>query len=339
MKKTDFDFYIPSESIALRPQKDRDYSRLLITDRAGRIEHSVFNKIGDYINKGDLLIMNDSKVIPVRLIVKKPSGGRLDLILVKELSEYKWEILCKGNYKGKIFIADYIEAYIDFDDKESVKTLTIHNPIKDILSKHGLMPLPPYIKRLPDEQDKIDYQTVYAEKDGSIAAPTAGLHFTHQLIYELKNKGVEIETITLHVGKGTFMPIKSLDISLHKMLDEQFEIKKTLIEKIIEYKKEKRRIIAVGTTTTRTLEGYFSEKYNLISSQNGSIRGWTDLFIYPGFQFNVLGGLITNFHLPCSTPLVLVSAFLGLEQTRRVYQIAIEKGYRFFSYGDAMLIL
>lgn len=338
MKKNDFFFDLPLDQIAIRPQNKRGLSKLLVTNKSGKIDHILFHQIGDFLNKGDMIIMNDSKVMPVRLIVRKPSGGKIDLILVREINQGKWEILCKGSYKGKVLIGNENEAFIDYDEKNLIKTMSFEKPFDEIVSRYGLMPLPPYIKRIPDERDKLDYQTIYAKHDGSIAAPTAGLHFTQQIIDDLKMRGVEFEFITLHVGKGTFMPVKSQEISSHKMLEEHFEIKTTLIEKIKDYKNEKRRIIAVGTTTTRTLEGFFSDNYKLLSSKNGSIRGTTDLFIYPTFKFQILNGLITNFHLPCSTPLVLVSAFLGIEQTKRVYQIAIENGYRFFSYGDAMLI-
>lgn len=337
MKTTDLHFELPPELIASRPVEGRDTSRLMRVSRDGQLWHGTFNQLVLHLNKGDLLVMNDTKVMPVRLRVRRPSGGLIDLVLVKELSEGLWEILCKSKYNGEVLIGDNIVAHISSETRK--KTLRLNHPIDEVIRQHGLMPLPPYIKRIPDERDKTDYQTVYASKEGSIAAPTAGLHFTERLIGELKDRGVEIETLTLHVGKGTFMPIKSSTVADHKMESEGFVIKTSLIERIKEQKRLNRRVIAVGTTTTRALEALFSGHCVIETSSNGSIYGSTDLFIYPGYEFKAIDGMITNFHLPGSTPLVLVCSLLGIEKTKEIYRIAIKEGYRFFSYGDAMLIL
>ncbi len=340
MKIDDLSFELPHNSIALRPLRDRASSRLLRVSRGGDIIiHSGFRELSEQLREGDLLIMNDSKVLPVRLRVNKTSGGVIDLILIREISEGVWEILCIGRYSGKVTIDGKIQGEISIDKNSAMKTITFKENVRNIIDKFGLMPLPPYIKRLPDELDRTDYQTVYASQEGSIAAPTAGLHFTESIIRSLKEKGVEIETLTLHIGRGTFMPIKSKDAAAHKMESERFTLKTSLIDKIHQYKKMGRRIIAVGTTTTRTLEGVFSGRYLLEAPNNGVISGSTDIFIYPGYTFRAIDGMITNFHLPRSTPLMLVAALLGIENTRKIYNIAIQKGYRFFSYGDAMLIL
>lgn len=337
MKTTDLSFELPSELIASRPVEGRDTSRLMRVSKDGQLWHGRFNQLVFHLNEGDLLVMNDTKVMPVRLRVRKPSGGIVDLMLVKEISEGLWEILCKSKYNGEVLIGDNIVAHLSSNTGQ--KTIRFDHPVDEILRQHGLMPLPPYIKRIPDERDKTDYQTIYASKEGSIAAPTAGLHFTEKLIKELKGRGVEIETLTLHVGKGTFMPIRSSTVSDHKMESEGFVIKKPLIEKIEKRKSSGSRVIAVGTTTTRALEALFSGHCVIETSSNGSIYGSTDLFIYPGYEFKAIDGMITNFHLPGSTPLVLVCSLLGIEKTKEIYRIAIKEGYRFFSYGDAMLIL
>ncbi len=345
---TDFDFDLPKHLIASRPLKQRDHSRLLVLHRDGKIEHRHFYNITDYLHKGDLLIMNDTKVFPARLLAKKTSGGKLDILLVKELGkENIWEVMYRGKYEGDVSIANNIKAFIWIEKKEGLdnkkkflKFLNFpSNNINDLIWSYGLMPLPKYIGRLPDKEDVITYQTVYAKKTGSIAAPTAGLHFTESLLDEIEKKGILIRTITLHVGVGTFKPIKTSLIANHEMEAEFFEIKQSVIEDIKRTKKNKNRVIAVGTTSTRTIEGFLGGNYKKIECGNLSICGYTDIFIYPGYQFKGIDCLITNFHLPRSTPLMLVSSLSDHNKILTAYKEAIDMNYRFFSYGDAMLIL
>jgi S-adenosylmethionine:tRNA ribosyltransferase-isomerase len=348
MKTADFDFNLPSELIALRPVPERDHARLLVIHRDGRTEHRIFSDIGGYLEYGDLLILNNTKVMPVRLIGSKPSGGKVDMILVKEKKGGVWEVLCRGHYAGPVSLRHSIEAELFYEDSRSAggekqRCLRFLNreakDIDELLERCGSMPLPPYIKRLPDEEDRERYQTVYAEKTGSIAAPTAGLHFTDDLLNGLSEKGVKIRRLTLHVGPGTFTPIKAEDLQRHAMQSEYFEIAAPLLGEIAEVKKSGKRVVTVGTTATRALEGFLSKAYLAAGNGDGTVRGYTDIFIHPGYQFRGADALLTNFHLPRSTPLMLASAFCGFEKLMRAYEEAISMGYRFFSYGDAMLIL
>ncbi len=341
MKTSDLTFELPNGAIALRPLKDRSSSRLMVVQSGSEfsISHARFSDLLGILREGDLLVLNNSKVIPARLRVRKTTGGVIDLILVRPDAQGRWEILCKGSYTGDVLIGNETIGYISICKDTHTKTMTFYGDIKKVIEQYGLMPLPPYIKRPPDEADRLDYQTVYAAKEGSIAAPTAGLHFTQKLLDQLRQKGIDIEYLTLHVGIGTFMPVSSEDITAHRMEEERFEVSCSLIDKIRQYRSVGKRVIAVGTTTTRTLEGIFSDRYCQFPSLNGTLYGSTDIFIYPGYRFKAIDGLITNFHLPKSTPLMLVSALLGIEKTREIYGIAIQEGYRFFSYGDAMLIL
>ncbi|MCS7215560.1 MAG: tRNA preQ1(34) S-adenosylmethionine ribosyltransferase-isomerase QueA [Thermodesulfovibrio sp.] len=345
MKINDLNYTLPKELIAQEPLKERDKSRLLVLHKkTGEIEHKKFYEIVDYINEGDIIVINNTRVIPAKIIAKKPSGGKLEILLIKERDtssqEVVWEIMTKGKYEGLVFIDDIEvelrnnngERYIIFKNMKSQE-------VKALLEKKGVMPLPPYIKRKPNESDKLNYQTVYAKVNGSIAAPTAGLHFTDQLLQNLVNKGVKLREITLHVGIGTFKPIKVERLQNHKMESEYFEINRNLIEEIYLTKKSNKKIFLVGTTTTRALEGFASGRYKDLGSDNQTIRGITDIFIYPGFSFKIADSLITNFHSPMSTPLALVYAFCEMEKVKNAYKEAIEKGYRFFSYGDAMLII
>jgi S-adenosylmethionine:tRNA ribosyltransferase-isomerase len=349
MKTADFDFELPPELIALRPAAQRDGSRLLVLHRTGGLEHRYFRDIGDYIGSGDMLVLNDTKVLPVRLIGTKPSGGKADIILVKEEPEGGWAVLCRGRYEGLVKFRNGITAELSFSGAETPgKGIKRHlvfrsSPsanINDILELCGSMPLPPYIKRRPDGEDRDRYQTVYAEKPGSIAAPTAGLHFNDQLIRRLTDKGVIIRKITLHVGPGTFIPVTAEYADEHRMQAELFEIAASLKEEIAAVKRMGGRVIMTGTTATRALEGCLSGRYDRSAfCRKGTFSGQTDIFIRPGHAFLAADALITNFHLPCSTPLMLASAFCSLEKLMTAYREAIARGYRFFSYGDAMLIL
>ena len=347
MKTADFDFVLPSDLVALRPSPRRDQSRLLVLNRSGGIGHGIFIDISDYLESGDLLILNDTRVLPARLIGSRPSGAKVDMILVKQDRSGVWEVLCKGRYSGSVFLSDGTEAELYFsdstDDGKPKRYLRFNNSgekhAREILQRCGSMPLPPYIKRTPDDEDRERYQTVYAEKSGSIAAPTAGLHFTDDVLKALSGKGVRIRKITLHVGPGTFRPIKAELLQHHSMQSEYFEIGTSLVDEIVTAKNFGQRVITVGTTATRAVEGFLSGLYQPAGNGDGIIRGHTDIFIHPGYQFRVVDALLTNFHLPRSTPLMLASAFCGFEKLMNAYTEAISLGYRFFSYGDAMLIL
>jgi len=335
MKTADFDFFLPDGFIAEKPAAKRDSSRLLVLSRNGSMEHRNFSDLPSYLQAGDMLVMNNSRVFPARLTGYKPTGGKIDFLLVEKTSDTSWRVLAKDNYTGDLTIADRYMVHMTGD-----MTITFENEqqMQKIISEHGKMPLPPYIKRKADETDKERYQTVYAERDGSIAAPTAGLHFTEELLKTLQDRSILIRMVTLHVGIGTFKPIKADDIHDHTMDTEQFEIERSLIHEIEETKLRGNRVVTVGTTTTRTLEGYLSGK-SIIHSLNGTIKGSTDIFIHEGFRFRAVDALITNFHLPRSTPLMLTAAFSGRENLLNSYKEAISRGYRFFSYGDAMLVL
>jgi|WetSurMetagenome_2_1015567.scaffolds.fasta_scaffold00600_10 S-adenosylmethionine:tRNA ribosyltransferase-isomerase len=349
MKAADFDFELPAELIALRPAPKRDGSRLLVLGRDGGIEHKAFSDIAGYMEKGDMLVLNDTKVLPVRLLGAKPSGGRVDIILVREDREGAWEILCKGNYEGRVHLrggvtAELFSASPGPDGTAGGRYLrfigSVPANIREILELCGSMPLPPYIKRLPDDEDRQRYQTVYADRPGSIAAPTAGLHFTKELLDLIESQGVLIRHVTLHVGPGTFKPVTAEYISDHRMLPEYFEMEAGLPSEIREVKASGRKVITVGTTATRALEGLLGGKYCPGEGNgNGRISGYTDIFISPGHNFAAPDALLTNFHLPHSTPLMLAAAFAGLDKLMEAYREAVAGGYRFFSYGDAMLIL
>ncbi|MFN3395927.1 MAG: tRNA preQ1(34) S-adenosylmethionine ribosyltransferase-isomerase QueA [Thermodesulfovibrionales bacterium] len=334
MKVTDFDFSLPETFIAKEPVEPRDRCRLLVLDIKGRIEDRFFFDLPDYLEKGDLLLLNNTKVLPARLTGRKKTGGRVEFLLVKETEPLTWEILCRDRFTGYLYISEGFSAYIK-DGKTAV--FEYAGNLIDKLWEIGDMPLPPYIKRRPDKRDRDWYQTVFAERIGSIAAPTAGIHFTPELIKKIRSKGVLIGFVTLHVGKGTFKSVKVEDVKDHKMDPEYFEIRRDVIRAIEETKAAHKRVFAVGTTTTRAVEGLFTS--NCRESSNGMVKGVTDIFIYPGYNFKVIDALITNFHLPRSTPLFLTGAFCGRDNLMKAYRFAISKGYRFFSYGDAMLIL
>ncbi|MBI5101729.1 MAG: tRNA preQ1(34) S-adenosylmethionine ribosyltransferase-isomerase QueA [Nitrospirae bacterium] len=333
METADYDFFLPERLIAVRPVEKRDLSRLLVMRKDGRMEHLMFRDLPSLLSPGDLLVLNNTKVFPARLTGVRPDGGRMEILLVGEISPNKWNMMIKGRYSGPVIIDGRIPAYIS-----GGKVIEFESNIRDEIWNVGRMPLPPYIPREPDGEDISRYQTVYAEVEGSIAAPTAGLHFTEALLDEIRSRGISVRTVTLHVGVGTFRPVKSATVGGHTMESEYFDINPGLIEEIERTKKMGRRIIAVGTTTTRALEGYTSGDCRLEAS-NGSIHGSTGIFIHEGYTLKTVDSLITNFHLPRSTPLMLASVFCGRERLLGAYRDAVAIGYRFFSYGDAMLFL
>ena len=341
MKKQDFYFELPQELIAQHPLKNRDCSRLLVLNKqTGDIEHKTFRDILQYLKKGDCIVINDTKVLPARLIgEKKVTGAKVELLLLTRKDINTWETLVKPGKKAKpgdkiIFGNGKLEAEILEIIEGGNRIVKFHydGVFEEILDELGEMPLPPYItQRL---EDKNRYQTVYAKQQGSAAAPTAGLHFTPELLNEIQQKGISIAHLTLHVGLGTFRPVKEENILDHKMHSEYYIIEQEQAEIINQTKKSGGRIIAVGTTSTRTLES--------IADENGFVKasnGWTNIFIYPGYHFKTVDCLITNFHLPESTLIMLVSALAGKQNVLHAYDIAVQQKYRFFSFGDAMLII
>ncbi len=350
MKLSEFDYYLPKNLIAQELIKPRDRSRLLILDRKnGVIEHRYFFNIIDYLKPNDILVLNNSCVFPARLIGHKiPYGGKIEIFLHKKIGIQKWECLIGGRGREGIeIIFDHnLKAKILQNNNDGTWLVKFNKKGKelfDIIDKIGYTPLPPYIKRKnKNNKDKYSYQTIYANpnKKGSVAAPTAGLHFTKRLLKKIASQGIHIEYITLHVGLGTFAPVKTEDITKHKLHAEFIEVNKQTIEKIQKAKKNKQRIIAVGTTTVRTLEAIFNKNLSIKKSfqQKDKIQGWVDIFIYPGYKFKIVDAIITNFHLPKSTLLMLVSAFAGQKQIKNAYKEAVKRQYRFYSYGDAMLI-
>jgi S-adenosylmethionine:tRNA ribosyltransferase-isomerase len=335
MKTAEYDFLLPQELIAYRPAEKRDNSRLLVLHRDGGVEHKRFRDLPCFLRAGDMLLLNKTKVFPARLSGIKRGGGRLEILLVKETSPGMWDIMAKGKYTGPMLISEGLTAYIS-----GGKIALFKDPklLRELIWQEGEMPLPPYIRRQPDDCDKERYQTVYAEIEGSIAAPTAGLHFTPELLDAIAAASVLIRHVVLHVGTGTFRLVKTDDIEDHIMEKELFEINPSLLSEIAEVKSRGGRIIAVGTTTTRAVEGYLSGKREIVSS-HGAIRGLTDIFIHGGYRPMAVDSVITNFHLPRSTPLMLTAVFTGRARLLQTYETAISMGYRFFSYGDAMLVL
>ena len=340
MTVNDFDYQLPERLIAQTPLERRDHSRLLVLHRnTGEMEHKHFYDIVDYLNEGDLLVINDSKVIPARIYGKREgTGGAVEVLLLKALEENVWEVLVKPGRKARvgqkldfngIMTGEVLELLED--GKRKIRFSHNGSSIYEVLDQIGKMPLPPYITEELKEQGR--YQTVYARELGSAAAPTAGLHFTQELLEKLKAKGVEVATVTLHVGLGTFRPVKVTEISDHIMHSEYFSIPKETIEKITSAKAAGKRVISVGTTATRTLESGFD-----INGKCVQPSGDTSIFIYPGYQFKVVDALITNFHLPKSTLMMLVSALAGRDQIMEAYAEAVKQEYRFFSFGDAMFI-
>jgi len=341
LKTSDFFYSLPEELIAQHPAPNRDESRLLVYHRkSGLIEHRIFRDIIEYLRPGDGLVVNTTRVIPARLFgYREDTGGPIEFVLLRRLEKDRWEVILRPGKRAKIgttFIfgnGKLKSRVLDVTDSGGRIVEFIYEGVfENILDELGNMPLPPYIHETLDEKER--YQTVYAKQEGSAAAPTAGLHFTHELLDALKEKGVEIIPIILHVGLGTFRPVKVENIHEHKMHAEYYEIPQESADRINAVKGNGGRVIAVGTTTTRTLET-MGNKDGLVNAGSG----WTDIFIYPGYRFKVIDALITNFHLPESTLLMLVSAFAGREEMLRVYEIAVKEKYRFFSFGDAMLII
>ena len=377
----------------MRPAAQRDGSRLMVLSD-GRAEHRRFSDLPEYLCEGDILLLNDTRVLPVRLTGRKETGGRLEVLLVRQTEPVRrasparetaggdgwetciWEVLYRGRYEGRLQINDELELELGGEprrrqcpdqspqppkspqppDGPRVARVSFRGDLLEIISRCGAMPLPPYIKRRPDESDRERYQTVYCrdtghltegdwspERDwspGSIAAPTAGLHFTRELLEAIRARGVRVRKLTLHVGRGTFMPVRCNDIREHPMEREHFEIGRALVDEINETRRAGGRLCAVGTTATRAIEGYFSGRCRLDKKPggDGTISGSTDIFIYPGYPFRAVDALVTNFHLPRSTPLMLASALAGRQTLLKAYEEAVRAGYRFFSYGDAMLI-
>ena len=340
MKVSDFDFYLPEELIAQCPLKERDSSRFMVVDRkTGEIEHKVFHDVIDYLEKGDTLVLNNTRVMPARLIgEKEETGGNIEFLLLKRIEGDKWECLAKPGKKAKVgamftFGEGKLKAVVREIGLEGNRVIEfIYNGIfEEILDELGQMPLPPYIHEKLDDRER--YQTVYSKEKGSAAAPTAGLHFTEDLLEKIREKGVNIAFVTLHVGLGTFRPVKVESIDEHIMHSEYYELDEENAKIINDTKKRGNRVIAVGTTSTRTLE--------TIGNENGEVRaqsGWTNIFIFPGYKFNIVDALITNFHLPESTLIMLVSALAGKENIMNAYKKAVEEKYRFFSFGDSMFI-
>lgn len=341
MKLNDFDFFLPEELIAQEPIQKRDMSRLMVLHRnTGEIEHKIFKDIIDYLNPGDCLVVNNTRVIPARLYGRREdTGGKIEVLLLKRTEKDKWEVLVKPGKKAKegttiVFGNGELKAKIleHTDEGGRVIEFIYTGIFEEVLDKLGEMPLPHYIKKKLDDKER--YQTVYSKVEGSAAAPTAGLHFTKELLSDIEKKGVRIAYVTLHVGLGTFRPVKVEDIEKHHMHSEFYTIDENTAEIINETKRAGKRVIAVGTTSSRTLE--------TIGNEQGFVKagsGWTDIFIYPGYRFKVVDCLITNFHLPKSSLIMLVSALAGRENILNAYAVAVKEKYRFFSFGDAMLIL
>ncbi len=337
--KKDFYYDLPEEQIAQTPANPRDCSRLLVYDRTTKhTEHKIFRDITDYLKEGDVLVVNNTKVLPARLYAHTQNGGAVEVLLLKRLNINRWEVLVKPGKKctvgKKLVISDELSLTVEdiTPSGERIVVFEYDGVFEEILEKLGSMPLPPYIKE--KLEDKTRYQTVYAKFDGSAAAPTAGLHFTPELIQKIKAKGVQIAEVLLHVGLGTFRPVKEEIITDHKMHSEYFEVSAEAAEIINAAKREGRRVIAVGTTSVRTLESATDES-GLIIPQKGN----TQIFIYPPYKFKCVDALITNFHLPESTLIMLVAAMTGREEILGLYKLAVDSGYRFFSFGDAMLIV
>ncbi len=341
MDVKDFYYELPKELIAQDPLEDRSASRLMVLNRAtGEAEHKGFKDILDYLKPGDCLVINNTKVIPARLFgVKEGTQAKIELLLLKRRGDDVWETLVKPGRKAKtgtkISFGEGIltgEILAVEEDGNRLIRFDYEGIFEEILDRLGQMPLPPYITH--QLKDKNRYQTVYARYEGSAAAPTAGLHFTEELLEQVRARGVKIAEITLHVGLGTFRPVKTENILDHHMHSEYYRISAEAAEKINRAKDEGHRVIAVGTTSTRTLEAAAD-----VNGRLAETSGWTDIFIYPGYEFRVIDGLITNFHLPESTLVMLVSAFAGREHVLSAYELAVQERYRFFSFGDAMLII
>lgn len=341
MNLQEFDYYLPEELIAQHPLERRDMSRLMVLDReSGEIDHKLFKDITDYFAEGDCLVLNNTRVIPARLLGQKEgSGGKIEFILLKRIAGDTWEVILRPGKKAKpgarfVFGSGELKAEIleVLEEGNRLVRFIYEGVFEEILDKVGIMPLPPYITEKLEDPER--YQTVYAKYNGSAAAPTAGLHFTRELLETLRNKGVKIAYVMLHVGLGTFRPVKVDDITQHKMHSEYYSIGQEGCDMINSAKKAGKKVVAVGTTSCRVLE-------TVGGNNNGEVKacdGWTDIFIYPGYRFKIVDRLITNFHLPESTLIMLVSSLAGRENVLGAYAVAVRERYRFFSFGDAMFI-
>lgn len=339
MKTSDFDYYLPEELIAQTPLQKRDNSRLLVMDReTGELEHRHFYDILDYLNEGDTLVVNNSRVLPARLLGHRPSGGAVEVLLLKDKGNNVWECLTKPGRKTGIgqtvifgdgeLTCEVVDA---LEDGNKLVKFSYEGIFLEVLERLGRMPLPPYIKA--ELQDSERYQTVYSKINGSAAAPTAGLHFTQELLQKIRQKGINIAEVTLHVGLGTFRPVKVDNVQEHHMHSEFCMMDEDTAALLNQTKKNGNRVICVGTTSCRTLESLVNEDGSFSAKS-----AWTDIFIYPGYSFKAMDALITNFHLPQSTLVMLVAAFSSRENILNAYKVAVEERYRFFSFGDAMLL-
>ncbi len=339
MKKSDFDFYLPEELIAQTPLEKRDSSRLLVLDKAtGALEHRHFYELPEFLNEGDCLVLNNSRVLPARLIGTRKTGGAVELVLLRDLGEGRWECLSRPGRKTKpgtalVFGGGELTAEVESvaEGGNRIVRFDYEGIFLEVLERLGKMPLPPYIKEELDDPER--YQTVYSRELGSAAAPTAGLHFTQELLDKIAAKGVKVCYVTLHVGLGTFRPVKEDDIEQHDMHSEYCVIPPETATLINETKAHGGRVICVGTTSCRTLESWAQEDGHMEPS-----AGWTSIYIYPGYRFKVMDALVTNFHLPQSTLIMLVSALAGRKHVLHAYEEAVKNRYRFFSFGDAMFI-
>lgn len=337
-----FDYDLPEELIAQEPLRDRAASRLLVLDReSGETTHTCFRHIGEWLVPGDLLVINDTRVLPARLLARRETGGKVEILLLRNEADERWQAMARPARRLRpgetLTLLDHDEGPAPFtvtvEQKHGDGTITVSLPESGkVLAAVGRVPLPHYITESLKEPER--YQTVYARESGSVAAPTAGLHFTPELLEQLESDGLEIARVTLHVGPGTFQPVKVEDARDHSMHAERYQVDETALEQIRNAVRDGRRVIAVGTTSCRTLESVAGRL-----DEPGPLTGETDLYITPGYRFNVVSGLLTNFHLPRSTLLLLVSAFAGREPVLRGYAQAVERRYRFYSFGDAMLIV
>ncbi|RAM60601.1 S-adenosylmethionine tRNA ribosyltransferase [Mesotoga sp. SC_4PWA21] len=336
MKVSDFDYDLPQELIAQEPADPRDSSRLLVINReTGLFEHRVFSEITELLRPGDVLVLNNSRVVPARLIGRKETGASVEALLIEKLGSGLWKAIVRPGSKIKLgneLIFRSISCKVVEHCEDSSRVLDFHGAGDEEIKEAGLLAIPPYIHKYPDNPES--YQTVYSQREGSVAAPTAGLHFTDELLGSIESKGVAIEYITLHVGIGTFRPVKSEVLNEHKMHSEYFTVSSETAKRINDARAECRRIVAVGTTTVRTLESIATRHGKLVGDS-----GQTDIFIFPPYRFRIIDSLVTNFHLPKSTLLMLVSAFAGRELIFSAYKQAISMKYRFFSFGDACFIM
>jgi S-adenosylmethionine:tRNA ribosyltransferase-isomerase len=330
MKLREFHYDLPNNMIAQHARTDRGTSRLLVLNRkTGEITHTVFERLSDHVHHGDTIVINNTRVFKARIIAHKITGGKVDMLITHIISPTQIQAMISHAKRTMVdsllYITPTIHARV-IEKRGSLCTLECNEPIQNIIAEYGSVPLPHYIRREVTDRDEHDYQTIFADKDGSIAAPTAGLHFTEHIVNKIRKNGVLLAEITLHIGPGTFKPIRADDVEEHDMDAEYYEIHEQTIQMI----SDARRIIGVGTSVCRALETY---------AQSGKVNGMTELFIHPGHEFKKIDALITNFHMPCSTPLVLVSAFATRDLILNAYEAAKQEGYRFLSYGDAMLII